>query len=78
MITEGPVTDIYPGSALPNLRVRRLSEEGIQAVLKRAAAAGLLGPDRRYDTMTTSDMPTTVFTLVAGGRRHVVSVYGLG
>jgi hypothetical protein len=78
VITEGPVPEIYPGSALPNLLSRRLTERGIQEVLRAAAAAGLTGPDRHFDDSTISDMPTTVFTLVAGGRRHVVSAYGLG
>jgi len=78
MVTTGPVPEIYPGPALPKLLARTLTEPGMQALLRAAAGAGLLGPDRSYRTMTISDMPTTVFTLVAEGRRHVVSVYGLG
>jgi hypothetical protein len=78
VVTSGPVAEIYPGPALPNLLQRTLTEDGIQRVLRAAARAGLLGPDRRFDTMTISDAPTTVFTLFANGRRHVLSVYALG
>jgi hypothetical protein len=78
IVATGPMTEIYPGAALANLLARTLTEQGMQRVLRQAAKAGLLGPDRTYATMTLSDMPTTVFTLVANGRRHVVSVYGLG
>jgi len=78
VVTVGPVAEIYPGQALPNLQARTLTEEGIQAILRAARDAGLLGPDRHYTTMLVSDVPTTVFTVFAGGERHVISVYGLG
>jgi hypothetical protein len=78
VVTVGPVAEIYPGQALPNLQARTLTEEGIQAILRAARDAGLLGPSRDYTTMVVSDVPTTVFTVFAGGERHVISVYGLG
>jgi hypothetical protein len=78
VVTVGPVAEIYPGQALPNLQARTLTEEGIQAILRAARDAGLLGPDRHYTTMLVSDVPTTVFTVFAGGDRRVISVYGLG
>jgi len=77
LITSGPQIEIYPGPALPNLQVRTVSEAGIQAILAAARRAGLLGPDRQYNGRMP-DVPTTTFTVVAGGARHVVSVQGLG
>jgi hypothetical protein len=77
LITQGPQIEIYPGPALPNLQVTRINEDGVQAILEAAKAAGLLGPDRKYEFMTISDAPTTTFTTVAAGSRHVISVYAL-
>lgn len=77
MIVEGPTIEIYPGPALPNLLVSRLTEEALQAVLAEAEAAGLLGADASYEQMCVADAPTTRFTVDAGGARHVVSAYAL-
>jgi hypothetical protein len=77
LIVPGPQTEIYPGPALPNLQARTVSEAGIQAILAAARGAGLLGPDRQYVSGGIADAPTTAFTVVAGGSRHVVSVNAL-
>src|SRR5207249_8230596 len=77
LIVPGPQIEIYPGPALPNLQVRTVSEAGIQAILAASRRAGLLGADRQYNG-GLPDLPTTTFTVVAGGARHVVSVQGLG
>jgi hypothetical protein len=78
VITEGPQIEIYPGPALPNLMLRDLTEEGVQAVLEAAREAGLSGPDRRFDNDLVVDAHTTVFTVVTDDGRHVTSAYGLG
>jgi hypothetical protein len=78
LIVPGPQIEIYPGPALPNLQMRTVSSEGIRAIVAAAQAAGLLGPDRRYDAIRVADAPTTTFTLEAAGARHVVSVQALG
>jgi hypothetical protein len=79
VVIPGPQIDIYPGPALPNLQAQTITEEGVQQILRAASAAGLLGPDHRYLTpIAIADAPTTTFTLVAEGRRHVISVYALG
>lgn len=77
VITQGPQIMIYPPPALPNLLVTRLTEEGVQAILQEAQVAGLLEGDRRYELTTIADAPTTIFTVNAGGRTSVVSVYAL-
>ncbi|HEX9123403.1 MAG TPA: hypothetical protein VF984_08595 [Actinomycetota bacterium] len=78
LVTEGPVVEIYPGPALPNVLVRTVSEDGIQAVLEAAKGAGLFGPDAHYDFPCIADAPTTTFTVYAEGIRHEVSAYALG
>lgn len=78
LVTVGPQIEIYPGPALPNLQVTGISEEGIQAILEAAREAGLFGPDAHYDHPGIADVPTTTFTVVAEGRRHVISAYALG
>jgi len=77
VITQGPQIMIYPPPALPNLLETRLTEEGVQAILHEAQAAGLLEGDRRYELPTIADAPITLFTVNAGGRTSTVSVYAL-
>ncbi len=78
LITEGPQIEIYPGPALPNLQVRTVSEEGIQAILAAARDAGLTRGDARYPYPCIADAPDIRLTVVAGGRTSVVSATGLG
>ena len=78
IIVEGPMIEIYPGPALPNLLVTRLSEDGVQAILRAAKAAGLMDGDASYPYRCITDAATTVFTTNAGGSTSVVSAYALG
>ena len=78
LIVEGPVIEIYPGPAMPNLLVSRLTEAAIQAILAEAERAGLLGGDATYDYPCVADAPTTTFTVSAGGTTSTVSAYALG
>jgi hypothetical protein len=78
VITQGPVAAIFPGPALPNLIVTKLTEAGLQKLLGAAAAAGLLGPDAQYDAVGIADATTADFTVVAAGSKHHISAYALG
>jgi hypothetical protein len=78
MIVTGPVIEIYPGPALPNLQVTQLSEDALQAILAAARDARLMDGDATYDLPCVTDLPTTTFTVVAEGRTNVVSAYALG
>jgi len=80
VIEPGAVAAIFPGPALPPLLVRRLSEAGIQAVLREVTATGLFAASQRFEGAGAfvADAGTTVFTLHAGGRDVTVSVYALG
>ncbi len=76
VLTPGPQIEIYPPPALPSVEVKRITRTGITRIVAAALDAGL-GHDRTYRLSTVQDAPATVFTLVAGGKRHVTSVYGL-
>jgi len=76
LIVAGVETAIYPGAALPAIVLRRVSEEGVQAILRAAIAAGL-DDDGSYMTMGVSDMPTTTFTLTVNGHTYQTRVYAL-
>jgi len=77
LVTVGPQIEIYPAPALPNLLATPVTEAGVQAILGAARDAGLLGPDASYTTSQVADGTETTFSVVAAGRRHVVSVYAL-
>ncbi|MGH2683448.1 MAG: hypothetical protein ACRDIX_09485 [Actinomycetota bacterium] len=78
VITQGPQIAIFPPPALPALLERRVSDEGIQAILRAAREAGLHGRDRRFEVFEVTDLPTTTFTVVTDGQAHETAVYGLG
>lgn len=80
LIVDAPGDTTIPGSdlPLPNLQARRLSEDGIQIVLRAARDAGLLEGDKRLTAVGIYDAAFTIFTTVAGGQSSVVSAYALG
>lgn len=80
VIVQGPVAEIYPGPALPNVLVRRLTEEGIQSLIQRVAETGLFEESQSLTAASefVADAQTTVFTLRADSREVVVDVYALG
>jgi len=77
VVTEGPQIAIFPPPALPNLRAARVSEEGIQAILRHARDAGLF-TNRTFPNPNVADVPTTVFTVMANGESYRVAAEGLG
>lgn len=77
LIGQGAQIMIYPPPALPSLTITGLNEDGIQAILVEAEAAGLMEGDRTYDLPAVADAETTVFTVNAAGKTSVVSVYAL-
>lgn len=80
VLVEGPQIAIYPGPALPNVQVRRLTEEGIQSILFRIAETGLFDDSHSWTAATQfiADANSTVFTVRADNREVVVDVYALG
>jgi hypothetical protein len=79
-IAPGVQPEIYPGPALPSLIATPITEEGVQAILRAAGDAGLFWSVDYTDmgSVGISDMPTTTFTVVAGGRTSITRVYALG
>ncbi len=77
VIVEGPVIEIYPGPALPNLLAFTLTEEAVQAILEAAQDAGLMDGDATYGYPCIADAADTVFTVNADGTTSVVSAYAL-
>jgi hypothetical protein len=82
VIVPGPVIQIYPGPAIYPLVRSRLSEHQVQALLRRAQAAGLLARGSiGYGDMGAvgvSDMPTTTLIVNARGRHVERAAYALG
>jgi hypothetical protein len=80
VIVPGAQVDLFPGPALPAVNVRRLTEAGIQVVLREVARTALLGAsvEFRGAQNIVADAADTVFTLHAEGTNVRVLVYGLG
>lgn len=80
VIVPGAQIDIFPGPALPAANVRRLSEAGIQAVLREVARTGLFGAtiEFRGAQNCVADASDTIFTLHADRHDVRVTVYALG
>lgn len=77
LITLGPQIAIYPGPALPNLQVTRISQRGIEQLIAWAADAGLIGPDRQLGRPIL-DAGVWVVTVNRPEGRHVTTVTDFG
>ncbi|BAL90431.1 hypothetical protein AMIS_52110 [Actinoplanes missouriensis 431] len=76
VITEGPTTLIYPGPALPNLQVARISPQQVKQLAAEAEKAGVkTGAD--FGTPGVADIPSTVVTVVTGYGTQTVDVVAL-
>jgi hypothetical protein len=73
LIVQGPVDDIYPGRALPNLQVTHFSQHAVEQALAWAAEAGLKGEDRQLGTPIL-DAGALVFTVVSADGTHHTSI----
>jgi hypothetical protein len=78
LIYPGPMIEIYPPPAMPNLQSRRLSPDGVSLLLERAAQAGLIGETPDFGSPPLADVPTTVFTVNVNGTTYLTEVYALG
>jgi hypothetical protein len=77
MIMEGAQIELYPGPALPNLQVLRISQRGVGQVLGWAAEAGLHGEDRQLGEPLL-DAGVTQFTIVRPEGAHRTTVTNMG
>jgi hypothetical protein len=80
VIVPGAQIDLFPGPALPAVNVRKLTEEGIQAVLKEVARTGLFSQSAEYMGANNfiADGGETIFTLHAEGKDVTIKVAALG
>ncbi len=80
VVQPGAVAAIFPGPLMPPLNVRRLSESGIQAVLREVASTRLFHASRQFDgaRARVADAPDTLFELHADQADVTISVYALG
>jgi len=80
VIVPGLQTLEFPGPILPALQERRLTEEGIQLVLTSLDETNLFIGDfeNRVAASVVSDASDTIFTVNAGGRTSVATVFGVG
>ena len=78
-ITPGAQIEIYPQPALPPLVATPITEDGVQAILEEALAAGLANDAEYTDfgSVGIADAATTVFTLSVEGETHTTRVYAL-
>jgi hypothetical protein len=79
-IVQGAQTLEFPGPILPPLQERQLTEEGVQTILGSLEETGLFVGDLELRGMQNvlADASDTVFTVNAGGRTSVVTVYAIG
>ncbi|MGC5051437.1 hypothetical protein ACLQ2S_08305 [Micromonospora sp. DT48] len=76
VITQGPVNLIFPGPALPNLQVGRISATEVDELLKAARAAGV-GSGADLGRPPISDAPSTRFTVLGDNGAEEFEVYAL-
>lgn len=83
-IVPGPVPEIYPGPALPNLQQVPPDAAGeepsarVAALVEAAEDAGLLATPPDYGMPNITDLPTTRVTLTVGDRVYEHAAYALG
>lgn len=79
VIEVGPPGETFPGPAIRDIRVRRLTDRGMQTVLRRVAESGQLNESASWTGATAYvvDAITTVFTVHTNDEEIVVDVYGL-
>jgi hypothetical protein len=78
VIMEGAQIELYPGPAIPPVFSVKVDAAGMRKILEAARRAGLDGPNRTYAHPAVADAPTTTFTFIEDGKKHVISAYALG
>lgn len=76
VVTEGPMIEIYPAPALPNLQERRIQASAVQRLVDQALAAGV-GDTTDLGSPPVADATATRFTVVTASHTYVREVYAL-
>ncbi len=79
VIVAHPRGEDFPGPAIPDIEVRRLTEAGLQTVLARLGETGQLAESASWTGATSFlvDATTTTFAVNADDREVLVDVYAL-
>lgn len=75
-IVQGPQPAIYPGPALPNIQVIKISSADVDKLVARATGAGV-GTAKDLGQPPIADAPSTRFTVGAEGGPAITEVYAL-
>jgi hypothetical protein len=76
VISEGPTPAIYPGPALPNVQVQRITPELVRELIREGVAAGVRnGVDLGQPGV--ADAPTTKITVVTADGPQIVAAVAL-
>jgi hypothetical protein len=78
VIVTGPMIEIYPQPALPNLQQSTISAKDIDKLLAAAKQAGLFANDVDYGQPGITDVGTTTITINAEGKTYTSSIYAFG
>ncbi|MFP5320037.1 MAG: hypothetical protein ACLGI2_17315 [Acidimicrobiia bacterium] len=78
VITGAPVPAIYPGPAIAPLQQATLDAAGVDRLVARAEALGLLEGPLDFGRPPVADAPDTTVTIAAGGTTHRHVAYALG
>jgi hypothetical protein len=77
VVTSGPVIDIYPGPALPNVQVQQISTADVAKLVDRAVEAGV-GRQADFGMPNVADAPTTRIMVRTAAGEQVSEVPALG
>lgn len=77
-VVPGPMIEIFPAPALPNLRAHQLDDADVDELIALAREAGLLAEVSSYGTPPVADAGATTVTLRHDGRTWVHSAEALG
>lgn len=77
VMTLGPVRDVYPGSAMPNVQVAKVDAATVDWFAAEARKAGVDGEERDYGDPPIADVFDTVFHLSDAKGTVDLRVYAL-
>jgi hypothetical protein len=78
VIMTGPMIEIYPQQAIPNLQQATISQGDIDKILAAAKKAGLFANGVDYGQPSITDVGTTTITINADGQTYTSNIYALG
>lgn len=77
VVTNGPMIEIYPSPALPNVQVQRISTADVAKLVDRAVDAGV-GKQADFGMPNVADAPTTHIMVRTAAGEQVSDVPALG